>query len=146
MGITLSMTGALRETGASFFFIPKGALTHHRPKGRRWYPSLRSGRALCEADCALFGERQTMPPCLRATVAIVCAEGEVHLSLSLQKPAPGSFIAEAGLLKLIGPLSLLRKRNRKRKYGGDSDWQYTTWRRRLSAEVRVDLLAQHRPI
>ena len=30
MGITLSMTGAFRETGASFFFIPKGALTHHR--------------------------------------------------------------------------------------------------------------------
>ena len=29
MGITLSMTGAFRETGASFFFIPKGALTHH---------------------------------------------------------------------------------------------------------------------
>ena len=53
-------------------------------------------RALCEADCALFGERQTMPPCLRAAVAIVCAEGAVHLSLSLRKPAPGSFIAEAG--------------------------------------------------
>jgi len=29
MGITLSMTGAFRETGASFFFVPKGALTHH---------------------------------------------------------------------------------------------------------------------
>ena len=28
MDITLSMTGAFRETGASFF-IPKGALTHH---------------------------------------------------------------------------------------------------------------------
>jgi len=25
----LSMTGAFRETGTSFFFIPKGALTHH---------------------------------------------------------------------------------------------------------------------
>ena len=75
MGITLSMTGAFRETGASFFFIPKGALTHHRPKGRRWYPSLRSGRALCEADCALFGERQTMTPSLRTLVVIACTAG-----------------------------------------------------------------------
>ena len=64
MGITLSMTGAFRETGASFFFVPKGALTHHL-RSRRWYPSLRSGRALCEADRALCGERQTMPPNLR---------------------------------------------------------------------------------
>ena len=46
MGITMTATGAFRETGASFFFIPKGALTHHRPKGRRWYPSRWSGRAL----------------------------------------------------------------------------------------------------
>ena len=29
MGITMIATGAFRETGASFFFIPKGALTHH---------------------------------------------------------------------------------------------------------------------
>ena len=72
MGITLSMTGAFRETGASFFFIPKGALTHHL-RSRRWYPSLRSGRALCEADCALCGERQTMPQCTPAV--IVCAAG-----------------------------------------------------------------------
>ena len=42
---------------------------------RRWYPSLRSGRALCEADRALCGERQTMPPSLRASVVIVCAAG-----------------------------------------------------------------------
>ena len=74
MGITLSMTGAFRETGASFFFIPKGALTHHL-RSRRWYPSLRSGRALCEADRALCGERQTMPPSLLASVVIACAAG-----------------------------------------------------------------------
>ena len=82
MGITLSMTGAFRETGASFFFIPKGALTHHL-RSRRWYPSLRSGRALCEADRALCGERQTMPPSLRASVAIACAAGR-QLSPHLQ--------------------------------------------------------------
>ena len=107
MGITMIATGAFRETGASFFFIPKGALTHHlvvtssisldlpqsgRSRSfrcsssphkagfagtpvRRWYPSLRSGRALCEADCALFGERQTMPPSLRTLVVIACTAG-----------------------------------------------------------------------
>ena len=118
MGITLSMTGAFRETGASFFFVPKGALTHHL-RSRRWYPSLRSGRALCEADRALCGERQTMPPSLLASVVIACAAGRrlsphLHLrckSLSLpwdnlpptcDKPATaqgtpfgcGSFVAE----------------------------------------------------
>jgi len=106
MGITMIATGAFRETGASFFFIPKGALTHHLvvtssislapPQGgrsrsfrcsssprkagfagtpvRRWYPSLRSGRALCEADRALCGERQPMPSSLRASGVIACAE------------------------------------------------------------------------
>ena len=34
MGITMIVTGAFRETGASFFFIPKGALTHHLPTGQ----------------------------------------------------------------------------------------------------------------
>ena len=34
MGITMNATGAFRETGASFFFIPKGALTHHLPTGQ----------------------------------------------------------------------------------------------------------------
>ena len=73
MGITMIATGAFRETGASFFFIPKGALTHHL-RSRRWYPSLWSGRALCEADRALCGERQPMPSSLRASGVIACAE------------------------------------------------------------------------
>ena len=68
--------GAFRETGASFFFPDKGALTHHL-RSRRWYPSLRSGRALCEADRALCGEHQTMPLCTPA--AIVCAAGRRSL-------------------------------------------------------------------
>ena len=74
MDITMIATGAFRETGASFFFIPKGALTHHL-RSRQWYPSRWSGRALCEADCALFGERQTMPPSQRASVVIACTAG-----------------------------------------------------------------------
>ena len=123
MGITMIATGAFRETGASFFFIPKGALTLHlvvtssisldlpqsgRSRSfrcsssphkagfagtpvRRWYPSLRSGRALCEADCALCGERQTMPPSLRASVVIACAAGRrlpPHLHLRSKSLSP----------------------------------------------------------
>ena len=109
MGITLSMTGAFRETGASFFFIPKGALTHHL-RSRRWYPSLRSGRALCEADRALCGERQTMPPSLRrrSSLPVRLADGCRLICIfaanrcphpgqpatRLRKPATGSFVAE----------------------------------------------------
>ena len=103
--------GAFRETGAlRFLFVPKGALTHHL-RSRRWFPSFRSGRALCEADRALCGERETMTPSLRASVVIACAAGRrlsphLHLrckSLSLpwdnlppacDKPATGSFVAE----------------------------------------------------
>ena len=85
-----------RNRGAPLLFIPKGALTHHRAAGPAVVLPRCVRRALCEADCALFGERQTMPPCLRAAVAIVCAEGAVRLSLSLRKPAPGSFVVEPG--------------------------------------------------
>lgn len=130
--------------GAPFSFFPKGALTHHRAAGPAVVLPRCVRRALCEADCALFGERQTMPPCLRATVAIVCAEGEVHLSLSLRKPAPGSFIAEAGHPKSLACFLFCERETE--KHGGESDWQYTTWKRRSSAEARADLLAQHRPI
>ena len=73
MGITLSMTGAFRETGASFFFIPKGALTHHL-QSRRWYPSLQSGRALfTKHPQDASPEGQTMPQ--RFPAVIVCAAG-----------------------------------------------------------------------
>jgi len=75
MGITMTATGAFRKTGASFFFIPKGALTHHRAAGPAVVLLLRISRALCEADCALFGERQTMPPSLRTLVVIACTAG-----------------------------------------------------------------------
>ena len=88
--------GVLGNRSAPFSFFPKGALTHHRAAGPAVVLPRCVRRALCEADCALFGERQTMPPCLRAAVAIVCAEGAVRLSLRLRKPAPSSFIAEAG--------------------------------------------------
>ena len=64
MGITMTATGAFRETGASFFFIPKGALTHHL-RSRRWYPSLRSGSCALRGGCGSCGSLQTMPHHLR---------------------------------------------------------------------------------
>ena len=47
MGITMTATGAFRETGASFFFIPKGALTHHWPQASGGIPPF--GRAVRSA-------------------------------------------------------------------------------------------------
>jgi hypothetical protein len=109
MGITMTATGAFRETGASFFFIPKGALTHHRPKGRRWYPSLRSGRALCEADRALrrapdnaaepagvgrhclYGWQIGLRPVCSS--AANCCPLSGQPAIRLRKPATGSFVA-----------------------------------------------------
>ena len=112
----------MTEVGASwvnrsapFSFFPKGALTHHLPAGQVVVLPRCVRRALCEADCALYGERQTMPPCLRAAVAIVCAEGAVRLSLRLQKPAPGSFIAEAGRIKNDHPAFSLPKEKQKKE-------------------------------
>ena len=49
-------SGAFRETGAlRFFFIPKGALTHHLPAGQVVVLLLRISRALSEGDAAPVG-------------------------------------------------------------------------------------------
>ena len=117
MGITMTATRAFRETGASFFFIPKGALTHHLPAGQvvvafpvvRPYARLRA-KSLATLGCAptrLAAARRPRrmrllwePPANAAETAIpviiVCAEGSVRRPLRLRKPAPGSFVAEAG--------------------------------------------------
>jgi len=72
MGITMIATGAFRETGASFFFIPKGALTHHRPKAGGGIPlfgrAVRSSRSIRRV---LLQRGQTMPQ--RIPAVIVCA-------------------------------------------------------------------------
>ena len=44
MGIKMTTTGTWGNLSV-LIFSPKGALTHHL-RSRRWYPSLRSGRAL----------------------------------------------------------------------------------------------------
>lgn len=82
---------AFRETGASPLLFSRRAHLLTTGTGQRWYPSLRSGRALCEADCALCGERQTMPPSLRASVVIACAAGRrlpPHLHLCSKSLSP----------------------------------------------------------
>ena len=74
MGITITAAGAFRETGASFFFIPKGALTHHCPKGSGGIPpvgrAVRSSRSIRRM---LLQRGQTMPQ--RTPAVIVCAAG-----------------------------------------------------------------------
>ena len=113
MGITIrTMTTVMGRSGKperpSFFPIRAHLLTTC-PQCRRWYPSRWSGRALCEADCALFGERQAMPPSLRASVVIACTAGRSVFArcssaanccplsgqpaIRLRKPATGSFVA-----------------------------------------------------
>ena len=95
--IFLNESGAFRETGAlRFFFIPKGALTHHLPAGQAVVAlplvrpcALRGGlRSLRRAPANAAG---TAVP-----VIIVCAEEPVRRFPRLRKPATGSFVAEAG--------------------------------------------------
>ena len=139
--------GVLGNWSAPFSFFPKGALTHHLPAGQAVVLPHCVRRALCAADCALFGERQTMPPCLRAAVAIVCAEWiSAPIHSACENLHPAALSQRQGESKMIALVSLLGKRNRKSKYGGDSNWQYTTWKRKSSAEARADPHAQHRPI
>ena len=76
MGITMTVTRRLGKPERPSFLSRRAHLLTTCPQGRRWYPSLRSGRALCEADCALCGERQTMlSPSLRASAVIGCTAG-----------------------------------------------------------------------
>ena len=47
----------VRATERPAAFSRKGALTHHRLWGRRWYPSLRSGTCALRGSYGLFGSR-----------------------------------------------------------------------------------------
>jgi len=94
MKTVLLLTGRLGKPERPPFLSRRAHLLTTCPQGRRWCPSLWSGRALCEADCALCGERQAMSPGLRTPVAIPCAEEPIHRFFCLRKPATGSFFAE----------------------------------------------------
>ena len=111
--IFLNGSGAFRETGAlRFFFIPKGALTHHRPRAG-------GGTAALQQSCALRGGLRSLrrtPDNAAETavpVIIVCAEGSLRRFLRLRKPATGSFVAEAGTDMLTAPAFSFAKEKQK---------------------------------
>ena len=99
MGITLSMTGAFRETGASFFFIPKGALTHHL-RSRRWYPSLRSGSCALRGGCGSCGSLQTMPHHLRVLLSLPTVLKVVWVKMTTPLPHPAINLPPAAFSQL----------------------------------------------
>lgn len=130
--------------GAPLSFCPEGR-TYSPPGRRPGGGSLPVGQAARSARrMRLLREPTANAAETAVLVIIVCAEGAVHLSLSLRKPAPSSFIAEAGHPNSLACFLFCERETE--KHGGESDWQYTTWKRRSSAEARADLLAQHRPI
>ena len=131
---------------APFSFFPKGALTHHRAAGPAVvaFPLVRP--CALRGGCGSCGNLQTMLSCLRAAVAIVCAEwisAPIHSACENLHPAA---LSQRQAITKGWPAFSFAKEKQKKEYGGDSDWQYTTWKRKSSAEVRADLLAQHRPI
>jgi len=81
---------------APFSFFPKGALTHHRAAGPAVVLPRCVRRALCEADAAPAGAYSQC--CRDCGLGHHCLRGVDQCAdpLRLRKPAPGSFIAEAG--------------------------------------------------
>ena len=63
-------------------------------------------------------------------VIIVCAQGSVRRPLRLRKPAPGSFVAEAGTDTLAAPAFSFAKENQNKENRGENDRQFTIWKRR----------------
>ena len=79
-------------------------------------------------------------------VIIVSAEESLCASSACENLPLAALSQRRGESKMNAPLSLFAKEKQKSKYGGDSNWQYTTWKRKSSAEARADPHAQHRPI
>ena len=151
MGITMTATGAFRETGASFFFIPKGALTHHCPKGSGGIPpvgrAVRSSRSIRRM---LLQRGQTMPQfCKPPSLSVRLADGFRLVCLfaanrcplpgqpatRLRKPATGSFAAvmdDASTAPSI--FFCLGKRNKtapcRGQKGSERLWRSITWKQR----------------
>lgn len=92
----MTEVGAFRETGALRFLFSEGR-TYSPPGRRPGGGSLPVGHAARSARrMRLLREPTANAAETAVLVIIVCVEGAVHLSLSLRKPAPSSFIAEAG--------------------------------------------------
>ena len=139
--------GVLGEPGRSVFFITRRAhLLTTCPQGRRWYCRVASG-ARSARRIALSAEstRQCRRACGQRS-PLSARSGSVRRSTPPAKTCTRQLYRRGRPSQKFGLLSLLRKRNRKRKYGGDSDWQYTTWKRKSSAEAQAGPHAQHQLI
>ena len=74
MKTMLLPTRRLGKPESPSFFIPKGALTHHL-RSRRWYPSLRSGRALFPKHPSDASPEGAANAAVFQTAVIACAAG-----------------------------------------------------------------------
>ena len=109
MGITMIVTGRLGKPERPSFFIPKGALTHHCPKGSGGIPpvgrAVRSSRSIRRMR---LQRGQTMPQFFKlSSLPVRLAEGRCPVcrfaatpcplpgqaATRLRKPATGSFAA-----------------------------------------------------
>ena len=145
-------SGAFRGTGAlRFFFIPKGALTHHPRCG--WWYGLRPTRALRGGCGSVSGPRAAFggwPP--TRTPAGECAGaysqccrdcGPGHHCLRGGNGAPfpppaktchRQLYRSAESDRFARPCFLFAAKRNRKKIGGENDWLFIIWRRRSSAE------------
>ena len=106
----MTEVGASWGTGALHFLFSEGRT--YSPPGR--WPG--GGTAALRQARALRGGLRSLrrAPANAAETAvpviIACAEGAVHLSLRLRKPATGSFFAEAGAVMFGRPCFLFCER------------------------------------
>ena len=134
------------KPGASLFFLPKGALTHH-PEGA---VVLAVGK-----PCALRGGLRLLrqPPdnatAPMGAAVIVCADGKFpatsaenwgrnslpYVAACLRKPATGSFAAEMDG-RSARPFSLCERETEKRNEVNER-WQFTIWKQKWSAGAQA---------
>ena len=114
MGITLSTTGAFRETGrSSLFFVPKGALTHHLPAGQAvvTFPLVRP--CALRGGCGSCGSLQPMLPRLRSRSSLPARGKRCAASLACENQPLAALSQRQGDAKMIALLSLCRKEKQK---------------------------------
>ena len=89
MGITMNTMGRSGKPGR-FFFIPKGALTHHRAAGQAVVslPAVGLVRSSRSAHRALLQRGQPMPQNVSSASAVRLADGYRPLCTLAAKPCP----------------------------------------------------------
>ena len=143
MGITLSMTGAFRETGASFFFVPKGALTHHRPRAGGGM-AIGQRALLTKAPPGLPPEGPTMPQAV-----IAGAVGSAASRIAVRSCSEHT-LRQLLMRRLRGTSSFREKKQklplRRGRRKVRTIWLFTIWRQRSSHAAQVVLPAVRRRI